>query len=193
MKTLEKLWSIADKEAILANAESSDVFDPIGLMLIRPLRTMVYDSTPINSSTFAQTGGDGVHFNLVFLDGKVSEDSPVVMTVPMNSFQENLIVGENLLEFLCLGEQLGYFFLEQLVYDETRTIEWLQQPKKFISQEYGVNPSGSFPPESFREQERLLSILRESFELKPWSNLKSRLDELQSKFMGMLEFHTETT
>ncbi len=149
--------------------------------------------TPINSFTFAQTGGDGVHFSLVTLEGKVLENSPVVMTVPMNYGKVNLIVGENLLEFLCLGEQLGYFFLEQLVYNEEETIEWLSHPKEFINKEYGINPSGAFPPDSFLEKERLLSILRKEFELKPWNNLKSRLDELQNKFLGMLEFHTEIT
>ncbi len=193
MKTLEKLWSIADKEAEKTKPEFSLVFAPIGLMLIRPLAKKYYGSTPINSFTFAQTGGDGVHFSLVSLENKVSEDSPVVMTIPMNYPEVNLIVGENLFEFLCLGEQLGFFLLEQLVYNEPQTIEWLLHPKIFVEKEYGINPSGVFPPEAFREKERLLSILREEFELKPWSNLKSRLDELQSKFMGMLEFHTETT
>jgi hypothetical protein len=193
MKSLEKLWSIADKESEKANRKFSLVFDPVGLILFRPLIKNNYDSTPSNSSTFAQTGGDGVHYSLVTLEGKISEDSPVVMTVPMGYPKVNLIVGENLLEFLCLGEQLGYFFLEQLIYNETKTIEWLLHPKAFINKEYGTNPSGVFPPESFREEERLLSILRETFELKPWNNLKSRLDELQNKFMGMLEFRTEST
>jgi hypothetical protein len=193
MKSLDKLWSIAEKEAEKTKRDFSLVFDPIGLMLIRPLAKKYYDSTPVNSLSFAQTGGDGVHFSLVLLSGKVSEDSPVVMTVPMNYGKVNLIVGETLIEFLSLGEQLGYFFLEQLVYNEAETIEWLINPREFISREYGVNPSGSFPPDSFREQERLLSVLREEFELKPWSNLKKRLDELQNKFLGMLEFQTKAT
>ena len=194
MKSLEKLWSIANKEAEQTKREFSLVFAPIGLMLFRPLnQKKYYESTPVNSLTFSQTGGDGVYFSLVLLDAKVSEDSPVVMTVPMNYGKVNLIVGENLFEFLCLGEQLGYFFLEQLVYNETETIKWLSHPKEFINKEYGKNPSDSFPPESFREKERLLSILRETFELKPWINLKSRLDELQNRFMDMLEFHTEVT
>jgi hypothetical protein len=193
MKSLEKLWSIADKEAQETNRDFRSAFDPIGLRLFRPLTNKYYDSTPINSSTFADTGGDGVHYSLVFVEGKVSENSPVVMTVPMGYPKVNLIVGENLLEFLCLGEQLGYFFLEQLIYNEAKTIEWLSHPKEFINKEYGTNQSGVFPPKSFREQERLLSILRGTFELKPWINLKNRLDELQDKFMATLEFHSEIT
>jgi hypothetical protein len=191
MKSLDKLWSITDKETEKTKRDFSLVFDPIGLMLIRPLAKKYYDSTPVNALSFAQTGGDGVHFSLVLLSGRISEDSPVVMTVPMNYGKDNLIVGENLIEFLSLGEQLGYFFLEQLVYNEAETIEWLINPREFISREYGVNPSGLFPPDSFREQERLLSVLREEFELKPWSNLKKRLDELQNNFLGMLEFQTK--
>jgi hypothetical protein len=192
METLEKLWSIADREAEKTKREFSLVFDPIGLMLIRPLAKKYYSSTPINSFTFAHTGGDGVHFSLVSLGDKESEDSPVVMTVPMNYPEVNLIVGENLFEFLCLGEQLGYFLLEQLVYNEAQTIGWLLNPKKFILEEYGANPSDSFPPGYYLEQERLLGIFRETFGLKPWNNLKSRLDELQNNFMGMLKFNPES-
>ena len=193
MKSLEKLWSIADKESEKTKRKFSLVFDPIGLILMRPLENMGYESTPINSLTFAHTGGDGVHYSIVTLEGNVSEASPVVMTVPMNYPKVNLVVGENLHEFLCLGDQLGYFFLEQLVYNEAETIERLLHPKEFINKEYGINPSGAFSPDSFREKERLLSILRKEFELKSWSNLKSRLDELQNKFISMLEFRTETT
>lgn len=191
MQSLEKLWSIAVNEAERTKQEFSLVFDPIGLLLIRPLVKGYYGSTPINSFTFAETGGDGVHFSLLELTGKVSEDSPVVMTVPMNYGKDNLIVGENLLEFLCLGEQLGYFFLEQLVYNESKTIEWLLQPKEFINQEYGENPACSFPPEAFREQERLLNVLRKEFDLKPWRNIKKRLDELQTTFMDRLVFQSQ--
>jgi hypothetical protein len=193
MKSLEKLWAIADQEAEKNKRDFSLAFDLIGLIIFRPLIKKYYPSTPVNSFTFAHTGGDGVHFSLVTLTGKLSEDSPVVMTVPMNFGKDNLIVGENLIEFLSLGEQLGYFFLEQLVYDEAKTIEWLLHPKEFIRQEYGITPSSSFPPDGFREQERLLHVLREAFELTPWSNPKSRLDELQTKFMGVLQFQKEST
>jgi hypothetical protein len=79
-----------------------------------------YDSTPINSVTFAATGGDGVHFGLLAMDNEMHGRQPIVMTVPMVS--KNIILADTLDEFFGLGFYNGWFGLEQLVYDFNRTI-----------------------------------------------------------------------
>jgi hypothetical protein len=186
METLNKLWLVADREAKKIKS-THHVFDPIGLILIRPLENMGYESTPVNSLTFAHTGGDGVHFSLVSLEGKVSDTSPVVMTVPANYGSENLIVGENLVEFLCLGERVGYFCLEQLTYNDNKlkTIGWIEHPETYIEELYAKDLS-----ELIHQQEQLLGILRKTFGLKSWRKVKNRLDELQNNYMSMLEFRS---
>ena len=185
MEILTKLWAVADIEAKKANVESASVFDPIGLILIRPLRNMAYQSTPVNSISIAHTGGDGVHFSLISSEGKTSENSPVVMTVPMNFGKQNMILGENLLEFLCLGNQVGYSCLEQLTYNDTKakTIEQIQYPENEIGKENGLKPCAQF-----HRKAQLLGVLRDSFGLKPWDKVEQRLNELQNSYMGILEF-----
>ena len=131
---LEKLWSIAEIEANKTGADFSFVLDPIGLILRRPIERERYEATPVNSLAFATTGGDGVHFSLMHLEGELGDLSPVVMTVPMNFGQENLIVGSDMKEFLCLGCRVGYFFLEQLTYHKSKTIFWLDNPAEWFEE-----------------------------------------------------------
>jgi len=81
-----------------------------------------YDCTPVNTSVFASTGGDGVHYSILEISDLIQ---PVVMTVPMNAGpsikSSNRILGANLNEFLSLGYYNGWFPLEQLCYDP----EWV--------------------------------------------------------------------
>ena len=80
-----------------------------------------YDSSPLNTITFAGTGGDGVHYGILPLS---ETTQPVVMTVPMNYGNDigvyNRILAENLDEFLGLGYYNGWFFLDQIAYQSTR-------------------------------------------------------------------------
>jgi hypothetical protein len=76
-----------------------------------------YFPTPNNTTILARTGGDGVHFSVLEISGKIN---PVVMTVPMNfgnsAKDYNIILGENLNEFMGLGYHNGWFYLEQICY-----------------------------------------------------------------------------
>ena len=189
METLNKLWALANAETDKAQKDSL-AFDSIGLILIRPLKNMGYQSTPTNVSTFAHTGGDGVHFSLLHLEGEIAETSPVVMTVPMRPDRPNIIVGGNLFEFLCLGERTGYFCLEQLAYDQNETINWLRHPEVYLEQAYKSNFPDPYWVELFQRRTYLLNILRSAFGLKAWDKVEHRLDELQKQYMALLEFKT---
>lgn len=89
--------------------------DVLGLRLADDLEHGGYWCTPTNSVVFASTGGDGVHFSLLDTGSGFGDESPVVMTVPMAA-DPNWIVGEDLLDFLSLGIDSGYFVLESLAY-----------------------------------------------------------------------------
>lgn len=83
-----------------------------------------YDCTPLNTTIFARTGGDGVHYSFL----EISETlQPIVMTVPMNfgtSIKDyNWILGDNLNEFLSLGYFNGWFPLEQLCHKKEQ--DWV--------------------------------------------------------------------
>jgi hypothetical protein len=86
-----------------------------GLILHDTLDRWTYSSTPVNSVTFASTGGDGVHFGLLQIASATARDGPVVMTVPMAS-RANHVVAGSISEFLGLGCIHGWFSLEQLAY-----------------------------------------------------------------------------
>jgi hypothetical protein len=124
---------------------------------------VAYECTPTNTITFACTGGDGVHFGLLLRD---NTPGPVVMTVPMNFDNANVIVGGDLREFLSLGCCTGFFGLEQLTYDRRDAIEWIAAAES---------------PEVDGADE-LLRRLRASLALRPWASIERRLSELDVDF-----------
>lgn len=91
-----------------------------GLRVHPTLERWTYAPTPVNSVTFASTGGDGVHFGLLQGLSTTSRDGPVVMTVPMAALDHvrdaNHVVAESIREFLGLGCVRGWCELEQLAY-----------------------------------------------------------------------------
>ena len=180
MKLLQQLWELAKREGNKRNKSPSSTFVDLGLWLgdITKLDNADYWCTPKNSTTFAGTGGDGVHFGLLHMDGKIMDTSPVVMTVPMMFDRPNIIVGKDLLEFLCLGYDVGYFILEQLAYYDGRQ-EIIEQIKDHQSQ-------------MDDEEQELLQILRGEFHLKPWTNVGVRLNELHQQYHHLLQLKEDS-
>jgi hypothetical protein len=150
----------------------NDHFDPIGLILQIPPKREDYWCTPLNALTFARTGGDGTHYSLVSLPNSPRSAQPVVMTVPMSD-TPNVIVGENLREFLALGCRYGYFALEGLVHSRAETISELKRRK--------------YHEERTTHEIRMLRLIERTFRLKPWTDPRKRLAELKRRFLKRLE------
>lgn len=167
----DELWRLAESEASRRGESPEYVFLSIGLALNPTLETWDYRSTPQNSSTFASTGGDGVHYGLLHVRGALVDESPVVMTVPMNFDHENLIVGEDLLDFLALGCRFGYFALEQLTYQRERATAWIEcATEKDLAS----------------DERELVACIRSHFRLEVWKNVAARLQQLQDRFIGSI-------
>jgi hypothetical protein len=137
--------------------------------------TVLYDSrmTPINTRTFATTGGDDVHFGMLSRHGLFADHSPVVMTVPMadeNPEQVNFVVSESLHDFLCLGCVHGFFDLEKLAYD------WRNE----LFEELAIAPR--------LDDDGPYSKFRAALSLSPWREIEFRLQELDRKYKSMLKF-----
>jgi len=148
-----------------------------GLYLIDP--PAPYDSyvTPTNSLSFAGTGSECVHFSLLTSDGKISDASRVIVTVPEaggDPWNTNFVVGNNLHEFLCLGCQWGFGVLEYLPFDWAFAIDGL------------TNGSDSF--ELYDEEIAELKRYRQALNLEPWSDVGRRLKDLQSDKRTVLRF-----
>jgi hypothetical protein len=167
---LERLWELADTAPRPEGTSRDGTFEPIGLILSRPLERAGYDSTPANTLAFARTGGDGVHFNFVLRDGHLDSDSPVLLSAPMNFDRPHAIVGRDLRDFLALGAGCGFFVLERLVHD----------PDWFLRAYASLSANQSEPT---RE---LLRLIRETFGVDPWADPGARLQEL-SQLESLLE------
>ncbi|RYZ83160.1 MAG: hypothetical protein EOP06_20450 [Proteobacteria bacterium] len=171
MVSLQKLWAVAEGAAARTGQEPEHVFGDIGLFLERDLQNYEYDLTPLNSVAFASTSGDGVHYNFLGLENEATDDAPVIMTVPCAwADRANVIVGENLYEFLCLGCQYGYFSLEQLVYQPEETLLALKNP---------LPGDGS--------EQQLLALLTNELSLRPWRDVEERLKELNDRYHPLLK------
>jgi hypothetical protein len=170
--TFEQLWAIANREAKRTGETPNNVFLPVGLRLEPPTKPWEYYCTPTNVKTFASTGCDGVHYS--FLELSSSSASPVVMTVPTNfgDPNSNVIISENLHEFLCLGSKASYIVLEELSWEDGK-LDLLK------SVDYADFLSD--------EEIHLLNVLISEFSLHPWSVLEERISRLQSKYRDLLQ------
>ena len=152
-------------------------FDPIGLILQIPPKSEGYWCTPRNSLTFARTGGGGTHYSVMSLGGVARAEKPIIMTVPMSD-DPNVVVGENLRDFLALGCRYGYFGLEGLVHQPEETLAALAR--------------GEFDSEVGEDDVGLLRHLSDTFGLRPWANPSKRLAELKKKYHPQLEVPSES-
>ena len=149
----------------------------IGLNLIDPPEFYGSEVTPRNTIAFAGTGGNDVHFSLVTVKGRVSDDGMVLMTCPDMGdarWDANILVGENLRDFLSLGCECGYDTIENLPHDREAVIEQLR--------------SGSDPEEQDEEERATLAEYRRALGLKPWTDVEERLNRLESRKRFALRF-----
>lgn len=150
-----------------------------GLILRRPplRRERIYRYSPLNSVLIAHTGGEAVHYSFLVLDGHWSELSPVVLT---DHDWGNIVVGENLAEFLRLGLNTGYFLSGYDLCDPEGNWTNPEAAQRFETKATPVVG----PPERFDFQ---LQRLGEHFGLEPLSGVAERLAELQQRYQPLIE------
>ncbi|HYQ04074.1 MAG TPA: hypothetical protein VER96_35615 [Polyangiaceae bacterium] len=136
-----------------------------GLRVHETCNRWTYSATPVNSLTFASTGGDGVHFGLLQIASMSSSNGPVVMTVPAAS-RANHVVAGSIAEFLGLGCAHGWFSLEQLAY----------RP------EYALNLYADAEPPTDSSIAQLFGYLS----VKPTALGAARLEALARQFAGAI-------
>ena len=139
----------------------------VGLLMTDELIEEWYDSSPLNCVAFATTGGDGVHFSV--FNGIDIDKSPVIMTVPMNFGEENMVIARTLYDFLCLGSRFGFFYLEQLSYNFDTTTQKIEASNL-------VEP----PNSELRE-------LTEIFSLEPIREVSEYIKKTNSEYFNQLE------
>ena len=171
-------------------AEFDNGLGQMGMLIYSEYRNEGYWCTPKNSMAFATTGGNGVHFSFIVENNKVTEDSPVIVTVPANSGEPEVatfVVAENLRDFLRFGLHRGYFALEQLAYDRDLTLqvyssaEWQPTEDWHYSVGYHLDETG----------QRVRDFLVERFDLTPLSYTVAEFEALQEKYKPLLDYPAE--
>jgi hypothetical protein len=169
-------WNVEDLEVQWTTVTETGC----GMFLYRPPlnRECVYRCAPLNSVTFGRTGGDGIHYSFLVLDGHWSEFSPVVMTDPCG-LTRNVVVGEDLTEFLRLGIRTGYFALPYHVPDEDGRFDKPTDAEPLGRTEFAewVEP----------EMARRLQRLARRFQLQPLEDPARRLVELQRRYQPFIQ------
>ena len=182
--SLKSLWRAAREEAQRTAKRPARVFRPIGLKLHRPSARDTYWCTPLNSLCFAETGRNGVHFSFLLREEELNEGSPVVMTVPglTATGENNLILGENLWEFLCLGIRFGFVVLDQLADKPQEFITAYSNPDWRPTREHQVWAGYALDG----RQRRLLDVLVHELNLVPWADVQKQLLQLQKRYHPLL-------
>lgn len=170
MNLLDRLWALADDLAAPSGKTNAESFGECGLFLQRPLKRWEYFCTPLNTLTFASTGGDGVHYGMLRFVNVPYDQLPIVMTVPMSD-QHNIVVAETLKEFLELGYYVGWFSLEQLVYDANWAVTYFSQPDS----------------ETWLEKEEELRVIRETLQIEYTALSLERIKNLSETYLSLLQ------
>jgi hypothetical protein len=168
MNLMDQLWALADDVAA-SGRTIGELFGECGLFLVRPLVRWEYFCTPLNTLTFASTGGDGVHYGLLPTAGVPYDQLPVVMTVPMSD-RNNIVVAETLKEFLGLGYFVGWFSLEQLSYDPDWALSYFSQPD----------------PDTWPEREEELRLIRDELAINYAALSLNRIQALNDRYLSSL-------
>lgn len=162
--------------------------DALGVMFLRPLalrrgKPGGYFCSPVNTVSFADTGGDGSHFSFLVRDLRIDSDSPIVLTAPANSCDEIRILARNFQLFLRLGLRRGFFAMEQFAYDPKQALHVYGTPdwQPTESSHFSV---GYVPNE---REERVLSFVAKELNLKPYCYTPTAFANLQRRWMPSLQ------
>jgi len=150
----------------------------VGLILYQQLVVSTCEwCPPLNCRTFAETGGDGIHFSLLVQDGAITENSPIVMTIPPDGGQ-SLIVGETLYDFLCFGAHNGFFALP--IWPDATL-----RPYPSPASNPDEVPHSSARSDSEERERQVLAFLIAQMDLQPWTSMR-KLTQLQEKYGPLL-------
>jgi hypothetical protein len=184
--THEELWDFAQK--VLSESEDvyrSSALSSIGLF-VHPVPEKNYSPGCQNLWTFASTGGDSVTYNYLLKEPIVDPTAPVLMNVPRAYPARRVVVGSDLYDFLCLGCEIGYFYIEQYVYNSKKFVQMYENPEatwnelEEEAQSFNADMClDADDSDSCSKQRELLARLSKHFNLHPWKNIATKLKELQ--------------
>lgn len=148
--------------------------------------TLPHWASPKNCAVLGDTGYEAVHFNILIRDGVIDSFSPVLVTVPHagTEVNANFIVGDSLESFVRFGLIRGFFGMYQLAENPELTLEVYSSPDWQPTEEW--HDGVGFVPDA--DQRAVLRALGEKLNLQPLSYTPREYQELQERFLPLLEF-----
>jgi hypothetical protein len=153
----------------------------MGLLLNRRLENEGYWCTPTNSLSFGETGGDGAHFSFLITENKITDKTPVIISVPDNfgdPDDANVVLGRGFEEFVRLGLHCGYFSMAQFAFNN-------QAALKHYARADWDDADSWFPSGNHRIVAEYVS---KKLNLKRLAYSADELAELQSEFKPLMQF-----
>ena len=181
----EDLWNLDSEIQQRFPRKYGKGLDHTGVYFSMPQQLKMGESycTPTNSIAFAYTGGDGEHFSFLVQNSAVDSESPIILTAPANSGEENVILAENFDGFLRLGLRRGYFGLGQFAYDPNSALEAYGNPQ-WQPTEPAHGYVGYVPDE---EQIAVLTFIADQLNLQPIFVTPEEFESLQDRIQPLLE------
>jgi hypothetical protein len=78
-----------------------------------------YEATPRNALTFGAMGVDGVHYAILKIDGKVTDESPVIQIGPMDFSEPYVVLGDCFVAYLAAARGVSIRDIE-FVFEKER-------------------------------------------------------------------------
>lgn len=153
----------------------------MGMNLYSRLHNEGYWCTPINSLAFGCTGGDGAHFSFLISDSSITDETPVIISVPDASGDTegaNIVLGRGFEEFVRLGLHCGYFSMAGFAFDAEGTI-------KHYARTDWYDPELWFPSDNHK---LVAEFVSERLQLSPLYLTLDELIKLQSEFRPLMRF-----
>lgn len=174
----DRLWEL---DPVIRERYPGDFRDGIaaaGLFFARPneMKRGDYSCTPSNTLAFAWSGGDGEHYSFVVKDAQVNADSPVILTAPANSGNENHLLADSFHSFLRLGIRRGFFGLSQFAY----------APEAALAAYGTTDAPGMESQASDPRQTQVLAFIAEKLDLTPLRYTADQYQQMQTRLSELL-------
>ncbi|PCJ51357.1 MAG: hypothetical protein COA79_26500 [Planctomycetota bacterium] len=138
----------------------------------------IYDSSPcspIKSKAIGETGGDYVHFSILFVNGTSYDNNPIMITLPVPPEEQKdyyLILANNLKEFMAMGVTFGFNIFEEMLTDLNKCLELME--------------SNNVEKDYEEDEHKLIGELRIHFGVFDYSNIKTHISSINKQYKSYL-------
>lgn len=178
---LARLYDLNAEIAIKFPSRADPGIGQMGLLLNHRFERGGYWCTPINSLSFGSTGGDGAHFSFLILNNEITDNTPVIISVPDNfgcPENANVVLSRNFVDFVRLGLHCGYFSMAQFAFDAEDAL-------KHYSRTDWEDSGSWFPSDNHRV---VAEFIATRLNLKRLAYSSDEFAELQAQFKPLLRF-----